>query len=81
MAAQIRASRRNRRWRTRISRSIKRGIAAREIRDVDPPSVAAIFHELQGAMLTRTHTKGSMPRYDRRRVSLAIDILLRGIKK
>ena len=74
-------ARRNRRWRTRLSRTINRGIAAGEIRDLDPPRVAAIFHELQGAMLTRTDTRGSTPRYDRRKVNLAIDILLRGIEK
>ena len=50
-------------------------------RDLDPQRVAVIFHELQGAMLTNIAIKGSAPSYDRRKVNLAIDILLRGIEQ
>lgn len=74
-------SRRNKRWRRRIRHTLKQGMEKSEIRDVDIQRVSVIFHELQTAMLANIAFTGSAPRYDRRKINLAIDIFLRGIQQ
>lgn len=73
-------SKRNKQWRKRIRRTLDAGVERGEIRDMDTRQASWIFHELQSAMLTSTVFTGSAPRYNRRKVLLAIDIYLRGIQ-
>ena len=74
-------ARRNKRWRERIRRSLREGISRGEIRDLDAARTAVVFHELQSAMVANTAFSGAAPRYDRRKIDLAIDIFLRGIQQ
>ena len=74
-------SKRNKRWRARIRRTLKEGVARAEVRDVDIQHTSLIFHELQSAMLTSTVFTGSAPRYNKRKINLAIEIFLKGIQQ
>jgi AcrR family transcriptional regulator len=71
--------RRNRRWRSRIQKTLKSGVRRNEIRDIDAARVAVIFHQMQVALLVSAAYKHSIPKYDRQTIETAIDILLRGI--
>tara|TARA_R110002049_G_scaffold9747_10_gene48870 strand:+ start:2594 stop:3226 length:633 start_codon:yes stop_codon:yes gene_type:complete len=71
--------RRNRRWRARIQHTLKSGMSRSDIRNIDEARVAVIFHQMQTALLASAAYKHSIPKYDRRTIETAIDILLRGI--
>lgn len=73
--------RKNRNWRNRIKRTIKRGISSGQIQtEIDIDRLTVIFHELQTALIQNTATSGGNSYYDRITVELAIDLLLRGIR-
>jgi len=72
-------TKRNKRWRTRIRQALKQGIDRGEIRDLDVTQVSVVFHELQTAMVANVKFTGAAPRYDRKKIALAIDIFLTGI--
>lgn len=72
--------RRNRRWRSRVQRTIKAGIRTGELRKLPPERVAAIFHELQTSLINNALVRRPQRHYDAKTVNLAIDILLEGIR-
>lgn len=76
----LQLARRNKRWRERIRRSLKTGMARSEIRSVDVTLTATLFHELQTALIANVSFRGTAPRYDRQKVNLAVDIFLQGIR-
>lgn len=73
-------TRRNRRWRSRIRKTLKQGVQNGELRDIDIQRVSVIFHELQTALLAARSHSDSSPHYDKQTVHLAVDLLLRGIQ-
>lgn len=73
-------TRRNRRWRARIKRTLKQGVQNGELRDIDVHRVSIIFHELQTALLAAKSHSRSSPHYDKKTVNLAVDLMLRGIQ-
>ncbi len=74
--------RRNIQWRKRVLGIIKRGITENSIQSgQDPARLAAIFHELQGALMTGAMVRGSATRHDRKTIEMAIDIFLSGISR
>ena len=75
-------SRESRVWRRGLRNIIKRGIANNEIRkDIDVLRFSEIFHKLQITLIRNVSTQGTVSRYDRETVNLAVDLLLRGIRK
>ena len=74
-------ARRNRLWRERVQKTLKQGIRQGVILDIDVKRVAAIFHRMQTALVTAESRSGSIPRYDRSTVELAIEVFLRGIAR
>jgi len=74
-------ARRNKRWRGRIRGTLEKGIQDGEITSMDVARASVIFHEIQTTMLANVALTGSTPRYDRRKIELAVDIFLQGIRQ
>ncbi len=73
-------ARKNRSWRARLCKTINRGIAKGEIRQgLDVVRLSEIFHELQTALIRNVSIQKTSCRYDKKTVTLAIDVLLRGV--
>jgi AcrR family transcriptional regulator len=75
-------SKMNKRWRRRIEKSLKRGIDRGEVDpELDTARTAAIFHELQTALIRGASVSEQNATFDYRTVQLAIDLLLKGISR
>lgn len=72
-------AKRNQRWRMRIEKTLKSGVARDELRDIDVRRVAVVFHQMQSSLLASANHGNPKSQFDRRTVEMAIDIFLRGV--
>lgn len=74
-------SKRIKKWRLKMKKSIERGIELGVILEsVDPGKMSDIIHELQNALLNKVPTKNGISRYDRKLVRQATELVFRGLK-
>lgn len=74
-------SKRIKKWRLKVKKSLVRGIDQGEVRaEIDPGKMSDVIHELQDALLKKVPTKNGVSRYDKKLVNQAVSLVLRGLK-